>query len=295
MARIERIADERTVTGENPLWHPDERKLYWLDIPPGRLYHYDPETNSNDIAYETPDESAIGGFTIEADGALLLFGTGGRVVRWESDSAETSVVVDGINSEIDSRFNDVIATPNGCVFCGTMPTENRLGSLYRLDTDGSITRILSDVDIANGMGFSPEKSIFYFTESEARRIYSFNYSPETGTLSTRQTFVHTPADDGIPDGMTVDADGYLWSARWNGGIAARYDPQGKLVNKLEFPARKVSCVTFGGPEHADLYVTTALGDSGSRSREGDGAGALFRVTGLPTDGVPEYRSKVTTA
>lgn len=294
MVRIERVADVRAETGENPLWHVDEKRLYWLDIPPGKLYRYDPKTDLNELAYETPDESPIGGVTIEAGGALLLFGAGGRVSRWEPGTTRASVIVEGIDSEAGSRFNDVIATPEGRVFCGTMPTENHLGALYRLDRDGSVTTVLSEVDIANGMGFSVDNGTFYFTESNARHIYAFDYSPESGELSSRRTFLQTPADNGIPDGMTVDADSCVWSARWNGGVAVQYDQNGNPIDNLEFPARKVSSVAFGGSNFENLYVTTALGKAGRRTKEGDGAGALFRVTGLPIGGVPEYRSRIAT-
>ncbi|WP_227357131.1 SMP-30/gluconolactonase/LRE family protein [Haladaptatus salinisoli] len=294
MVRIERVADVHAETGENPLWHPDEKRLYWLDIPPGKLYSYDPKTDSNELAYEMPDKSAIGGFTVEADGALLLFGAGGRITKWEPATSRTTVVVDGIDREANGRFNDVIATPEGRVFCGSMPTENHLGSLYRLDRDRSVTTVLSDIDIANGMGFTADEKTFYFTESNARRIYAFDYSRESGELSSRRTFVQKPADNGIPDGMVVDADGCVWSARWNGGVVVRYDQNGRSISKIEFPARKVSSVAFGGPDFEDLYVTTALGEGGYRPKEGDGAGALFRVSELHVGGVPEYYSRVAT-
>ncbi|WP_089870779.1 SMP-30/gluconolactonase/LRE family protein [Halogranum rubrum] len=291
MVRIERVADVHAETGEGALWHPTERRLYWLDIPRGRLYRYDPETDTNEVAHETADGSAVGGFTVETDGALLLFGAGGRIQRWDPATGEVSTVLEGIAAESESRFNDVIAAPDGSVFCGTMPSEDRLGSLYRLGTDGSIQTVVDDVDIANGMGFSPDERTFYFTESNARRIYAFDYDTASGELSSRRTAVETPVDEGVPDGMTVDEAGALWSARWGGGVAVRYDPSGEVLDSVDFPARKVSCVTFGGPEYDDLYVTTALGD-GRRATEGDGAGALFRVPGVTPGGTPPSLSAV---
>ncbi|WP_137288405.1 SMP-30/gluconolactonase/LRE family protein [Natronorubrum halophilum] len=288
MASVKRVADIRAHTGEGPLWHPDERRLYWVDIPAGRLYRYDPATDEYERVYET-DGDPLGGFTIEADGALLLF-THGTVSRWDPEAgSETAEPVAEIDA--DTRFNDVIADPEGRVFCGTMPGEHELGDLYRLEPDGTTTLVVEDVDIANGMGFSRETETFYFTESEAHRIYAFDYDRSTGELSNERTLLETPADDGVPDGMTVDEEGSIWSARWNGGRVVRYDSDGTAVDEIDLPARKVSAVTFGGPEYRDLYLTTALAD-GNRSDEGDGAGALFRVPDVGVAGVPEFRSRI---
>ncbi|AHG02294.1 gluconolaconase (plasmid) [Halostagnicola larsenii XH-48] len=253
------------------------------------MYRYDPETGENTVAYETDDGSPLGGFTIEEDGSLLLF-EHGLVCRWKPQSTEAEPI---IRVDADTRFNDVIADPEGRVFCGTMPGENDLGDLYRVDPDGSVRIVIEDVDIPNGMGFSSDLETFYFTESEANRIDTFDYDRDTGEISNRQPFVETPTDDGVPDGLTVDEDGFVWSARWNGNRIVRYDSDGTAVAEIELPARKVSSITFGEPAYTDCYVTTAL-DGGTRASEGDGAGALFRVRFPEIDaaGVAEFRSRI---
>lgn len=287
MSRLERIADTTAHTGEGPLWHPDEELVYWVDIPNGKLYQYDPATDEYDLAYQTGGEP-LGGYTIEADGALLLF-THGTVSYWDpgADAAEPVVEID----DAETRFNDVIADPEGRVFCGTMPGEDELGDLYRIETDGAVTRVLEDVDIPNGMGFTADLETFYFTESEKRVVYAFDYDRETGAISNRRPFIETPSSDSIPDGMTVDNEDHVWSARWNGGRVIRYGPDGRRVDEIEVPARKVSSVTFGGSDYEDLYLTTALAD-GNRDDEGAGAGALFRVPDIAPGGVPEFRSRI---
>ncbi|WP_207592446.1 SMP-30/gluconolactonase/LRE family protein [Halomontanus rarus] len=286
MSALERVADTHNETGEGPLWHPEEECLYWVDIPPGHLYRYDPAADDHERVYETPDGSPLGGYTIEGDGSLLLFTDDGRVSRFEpgDDEAEPVTQIDA-----DTRFNDVIADPEGRVFAGTMPGEDELGDLYRFDTDGTAELVVEDVDIANGMGFTGDLETFYFTESEARQIYVFDYDRASGDLSNRRTFLETPDGDGVPDGMTVDSEGYVWSARWDGGRVVRYDTDADAVDEIPVPARKVSSVTFGGPEYTDLYLTTALAD-GDRSAEGEGAGALFRYPDVGVEGVPEFRS-----
>ena len=287
MTRYERVADTTAHTGEGPLWHPEEELVYWVDIPNGKLFAYDPATDEYDLAYET-NEAPLGGYTIEEDGALLLF-THGTVSRWEPGADEADPVAEIEDAE--TRFNDVIADPEGRVFCGTMPGEDELGDLYRLDRDGTATLVVEDVDIPNGMGFTEDLETFYFTESEEHVIYAYDYDRETGELSNERTFVETPSGDGVPDGMTVDADDHVWSARWDGGRVVRYEPDGEPIEEIELPARKVSSVTFGGPDYEDLYLTTALTEN-DRDEEGDGAGALFRVPDVAPGGVPEFRSRV---
>ncbi len=283
----ELIADYACVTGEGPLWHPLERKLYWCDIPKGRLFRYDPATGAHEMCFEYPE--AIGGFTVQADGALLLFMARGAVKIWREGKLET--VIAEIPEERDSRFNDVIADPQGRVFCGTMSTRERLGRLYRLDTDGSLRVVIEGVGTSNGMGFTPDRKGMYYTDTRAHKIYLFDYDQASGEISNRRVFVHVPEDEGEghPDGMTVDAAGNVWSARWDGGCLVQYDPHGVELQRIAFPAKKVSSVTFGGPDYTEIYVTTAFGHR--KETDGPGAGALFRLN-LGIQGVPEFFSRI---
>jgi D-xylonolactonase len=278
------IADYECHTGEGPLWHPGEERLYWVDIPNGRLFRYDPAANNHEVCYET---DVIAGFTIQADGSLLLFEDGGRIELY--DDGVVRPVVEAIPDDSDTRFNDVIADPMGRVFAGTMPTGERGGRLWRLDVDGTLAEIEDGVGIANGMGFTRDRQGFYFTETEADAIYRYDYDEATGEVSNRETFVDA-GGEGHPDGMTVDAEGYVWSARWDGGCVVRHAPDGSVDRRVEFPARKVSSVTFGGPNYDEAYVTTALA-GGTKGEEGEGAGALFRFD-PGVGGIPEFRSRI---
>ncbi|MFN2272865.1 MAG: SMP-30/gluconolactonase/LRE family protein [Anaerolineae bacterium] len=281
------IADYKCETGEGPMWHPLEKKVYWCDIPRGRLFRYDPATGQHEMCYE--GDEALGGFTVQADGALLFFMARGAVKIWRG--SELTTVIDEIPGERDSRFNDVIADPAGRVFCGTMPTRERLGRLYRLDTDGTLTRVLDGIGTSNGMGFTPDRAQMYYTDTRKHEIYLFDYHQASGEIDNRRVFVQVPYEEseGGPDGMTVDADGYVWSARWGGSCLVRYAPDGQEVQRVSFPALKVSSVIFGGPDYTDMYVTTAGGHQ--KEIDGPGAGALFRLS-LGIKGVPEFYSKV---
>ena len=281
----ELIADYQCHTGENPLWHPREQRVYWTDIPRGKLFRYDPATGKHEQCYSG---APVGGFTLQADGALLLFMERGAIAKWRG--GQLDYVVEEISDERESRFNDVIADPAGRVFCGTMPTPTRPGRLYRLDTDGSLHLVLEGIGVSNGMGFTLDRQHMYYTDSVAHHIYLFNYDEGTGALTHQRVWLRTPEGAGEPDGMTVDAEGYVWSARWGGSALYRYTPDGVEERRIEFPAKKVSSVVFGGSDLSDLYVTTALYD-GTKADEGAGAGALFRLP-LGLRGLPEFFSRV---
>jgi D-xylonolactonase len=276
----ERIANYDCRTGEGPLWHPDRELLYWLDIPDGELYTYDPATGEHELRHEG---ERIGGFTIQADGDLLLFGESGSVRTWSDGPGET--LIPEIPEEADSRFNDVLAGPEGRVYCGTMA-----GNLYCLDTDGRLRTLLEDAATPNGMGFTPDREGMYVTETSAQRIWRYDYDAETGDLSDGEVFVDTTGRSGKPDGMTVDTEGHVWSARWNGWCAVRHDPEGREVDRVELPARKVSAITFGGPEYETAYITTAGGEA-DPTVEGAGAGGLYAAD-LGVSGTPPFRSAI---
>lgn len=287
MNQPEMIADPPCDLGENPLWHALEQRLYWTDITRGRLFRYDPATGDHEQIYAGEQ---VGGFTIQADGGLLLFMERGRIAKWHEGMLET--VVDAIPGEEDGRFNDVIADPVGRVFCGTvsMPVGARLGRLYRLDTDGTLQVVLEGVTVSNGMGFTPDRRHMYYTDSRPRRIYIFDYDENMGVLTHQRVWLQVPEEAGVPDGMTVDAQGHVWSARWDGSALYRYTPEGFQERRIDFPARKVSSVAFGGAELMDMYVTTALSGS-TRAEEGPGAGGLFRLR-LGFRGLPEFTSRI---
>ncbi len=285
--RLTLIADYACHTGEGPLWHPDEQALYWVDIPPGRLFRYDPVSGRHEQVLEVGE--AIGGFTIQANGDLLLFMAHGRIALWR-EGRPLQTVIDQIAEEVEGRFNDVIADPEGRVFCGTMPIHDRPGKLYRLDPDGSLHTVLEDAGLSNGMGFTADLRTFYHSDSLRRTIRAFDYDRATGTLSNPRLIVQeTDPARGIPDGMAVDAGNFLWSARWDGHCLVHHMPDGRELQRIPFPVPKVSSVTFGGPDYTDMYVTTAGGHM--KEQEGPHAGSLFRLN-LGVQGKPPFRSRI---
>lgn len=277
------VADYQCLLGEGPLWHQSEKLLYWCDIDARSIFGYRHRTRTHQKIFQG---AAVSGITQQKDGALLFFLEGGLVKEWRGGRATP---VAEIPEERETRFNDVIADPSGRVFCGTMPTAGRLGRLYRLDCDGRFERILEGLGCPNGMGFSPDLRCFYFTESTSRRIYRFDYDQSSGALANQQVLVQVSENDGIPDGLTVDADGFIWSARWDGACLTRHSPDGREERRIHFPARKITSITFGGEHYRDMFVTSAGGED--KHNEGRAAGALFHVN-LGITGRPEFHSKI---
>ena len=278
------VCDYACDVGENPLWHPTEKRLYWCDILTGRMFRYEPSNGRHEQFYQG---ETVGGFTIEPDGALLLFGERGSVRLMRNNKLTT--IIDQIPEERDTRFNDVIADPVGRVFCGTMGTSERPGRLYRLDPPGTATLLLEGIGCPNGFGFTLDRKKMYFTDSFARSIWLFDYNQEQGTLSNRRAFIQTAESDGMPDGMTVDSEGYVWSALWDGSSIVRYTAEGKESQRIPIPAKKSSSLIFGGEDLSEIYVTSAGGTN--KEAEGAAAGALFRLR-PGVGGIPEFVSRI---
>ncbi|MFT4039275.1 MAG: SMP-30/gluconolactonase/LRE family protein [Thermomicrobiales bacterium] len=286
-APLELIADERCDTTEGPLWHEDLGALFWLDIPAGRLYRFDAAVGSYAPVYQ--GEGQIGGFTVQADGDLLFFGERGRIWTWNPETGAEREIIAEIPAERGTRFNDVIADPEGRVFAGTMPDGERSGHLYRLDPDGALTLLLEEAGVSNGMDFTPDLTAMYHTNSTARTISRYRYDRATGEIAFEAVVVQVPEGEGVPDGMALDESGDIWSGRWDGGALFHYSPDGELLGRVPFPARKVSSLTFGGPDYADAYVTLAGGTN--RVEDGEGAGSLYRAA-LGVRGREPFRSRI---
>lgn len=271
-----------------------EERLYWCEFenlfttgePRGSLFRYDPATGDHERVYAG---DFVGGFTVQSDGSLLLFSTGGRVMTWKDGRIRQSVQLPLSGEGPAVRFNDVVADPVGRVFCGTR-YDDRQGSLHRLDTDGSVARVVAGVGESNGLGFTPDCQGLYYTDSEAREITLFDYDQDHGRLSHSRPFgVLDEDEEGLPDGLAVDADGALWSARAFGGCVVRYTSAGREDRRIDVPVGLTTSVAFGGPDAGTLYITTGGGQD--KGEFGEHAGALFSID-LAIGGRAPFRSRV---
>ncbi|MEZ0324705.1 MAG: SMP-30/gluconolactonase/LRE family protein [Fimbriimonas sp.] len=283
-AELRPVADYACHTGEGPTWHPLEKVVYWTDIPQGKLFRYDPATERHEQVYSG---RIVGGMTVQTDGKLLLFLDNGGVALW--DQGMLDLLIDELPGERGNRFNDVIADPEGRVFCGTMSTKEIPGRLYRLDKDLKMTIMVEGTGTSNGMGYTKDLKKMFFTDTRPGEIYVFDYERATGALHNQK--VHIKVDDGAgrPDGMTVDDEETIWSTRWDGSCMVRYAPNGEELGRVLFPTKKISSITFGGEDYTDAYVTTAGGQD--KPANGDLAGALFQAQ-LGVKGRQEFFSRI---
>jgi sugar lactone lactonase YvrE len=287
---VDLVAPTSCEIGENPLWHPVLETLFFTDIASGTIYAYKPDTGKCVVFGQT---RITGGFTLHEDGSLLLF-QDGPISILGMDGNVRQLISNGCPG--NERFNDAIADPEGRVFAGAMGGNGRL---LRFDLDGSVTEIMDGLNIPNGMGFTPDLRGMYFTDSTLRRIYYFDYDRMTGKLTNRRIFAEVDLKKGLPDGMTVDADGFVWTAVWFGGCLQRYAPDGGLDREVSLPVQQTSALTFGGPELRDIYVTSAsshgadpISPPGHDFGPARGGG-LYRVQIPGMAGKSAFRSRLT--
>jgi D-xylonolactonase len=171
-----------------------------------------------------------------------------------------------------------------------MPSDRKKGCLYRLDLDGSIHLLLTGIACSNGMAFMADQKGFYYTDSLAREIYLFDYNVEDGSITNQRVFARFEEADGFPDGVTLDADGRLWTALWSAACVARLDENGRIESTLPLPTRKITSLTIGGDDLTDIYITSAWQQE-TKQEDGPLAGAVFCWRGQAR-GVPEFFSRI---
>ena len=197
----------------------------------------------------------------------------------------------------DVRMNDGACDPQGRFWAGTMAYDESPGAgvLYRLELDGSCTRVLTGLTISNGIGWSPDGATMYLADSGTGRVEAFDFDGGSGDISRRRTLVRIEQPGVVPDGLTVDEDGGIWVALWGGGAIQRYAPDGSVLATVRLPVDRPTSCAFGGPDRATLFVTTARAglDEVALARQPD-AGHLFRIDGLGVRGMPcmPYRGRI---
>ena len=278
---ISTLLNDHCELGENPLWNADNGSFYWTDITGGKLHRFHLAGAKHEIIYRGVP---VGGFTFQANGDLLLFRVNDLALLHDDGRVE---VMREFADDGAVRFNDVIADHEGRVFAGTIGRTDTSGGLYRVDRDGTVTLRFSGTGVSNGMGFSPDLRTFYWTCSTRRRIYVFDYDRASGVLTKERILYQAEEAEGFPDGMTVDRDGNIWSARWDGFSVVQHAPDGRVLAKFPFPVAKVSSLCFGGPALDEFFVTTAGGVAGSESADG----SVYRWR-AGASGLPEFHSRV---
>lgn len=251
---IEIVADDNNLCGESPVWDYVNQRMLWVDSGSPFVFQYCPSTSKktiSDIGLE------VSGIAVNRDGGMIVAGNGLHL--WHSKN-DCSTIVREYEGET-LIFNDIIADAKGCIYAGTLYWNGgnmyKTGKLYLINNDGSICVVDDSIELSNGLGFSPGDKTLYYADSAAGCIYKYDVETDSGELKNKRIFIKVPKSEGIPDGVTVDAEGYIWSAIWYGGKVVRYNPWGGIDRVITMPVKQVSSVMFGGNGLNKLYVTSA--------------------------------------
>lgn len=279
---IEELVRDGNLCGEAPTWDYRNGRLLWVDNESSLVFQYTPADGERVIISR---DLQANGIALHEDRRLVLAGFGG-IHLWEMQNAyKTLATHDG---DIPLQFNDIIADPQGRVYGGTMhwgaSGMERHGKLYLVKAGGQIEAVDDGIEVSNGLAFSLDNRTLYYTDSTARKIFAYDVDAASGKLSNKRVFVQVPLTEGIPDGMTVDAEGFIWSAQWFGSQIVRYDPDGQVERRIAMPCKQVSSLMFGGRDLNELYVTSAknswkstYGPPGYDYDNGNFGGSLYRI------------------
>ena len=278
MNEPEHILKSQNKLGETPIWCPEESALYWVDWggqPTCRLVPATGQFATFPVGYPVTAlaRRASGGFIAIAQGGLYA---------WDpSLNSYERLAGPPQPSRPEICYNDAAVDRQGRLLVGTVNMQDPFlpeGSVYRFDPDGSLHELDTGYATANGIGLSPDGRTVYVADQRHWKIMVLDYDPGAGTLTNRRLFATVPEDQGQPDGLIVDAEGYVWNGHWGGSRLTRYDPQGHIERQVRFPVRHVISFAFGGPNLDELFVTTAWWDYSDEERQSSPqAGDLFRL------------------
>ena len=277
MNNVERVLTVTNQLGEGSIWHPDDGALYWVDIDERKIFRFYPSTEK----LESFDVSTrVTALAMRASGGFIT-ATDKGLAYWDAQTRELSFISDPEADKPSVRFNDGAVDRQGRFWAGSMNEVDFAapdGSLYRLDPDGSIHTMEVETTVSNGIGWSPDNATMYFTDSMRQVILAYDYESATGAISNRRPFAQVSEEGVLPDGLTVDGEGFVWSAQWGGGNVTRYDPNGAVDRVIRLPAQQITCPAFGGENLDELYIASAWTGLSQEEREKQPlAGALFRI------------------
>ncbi len=288
MVEVTCVVDCRDMLGESPVWCPIDQRLYWLDIKGQSISWFAPATGeTKTIAVDEQPGSLV---LRKQGGMAVAFYGGFRFFDPETGAVDTIHELEADTPE--SRMNDGRCDRQGRFWAGSMDDIMRrpLGSLYRLDPDLSCHQIESGIICSNSIAFSPDGATMYYADLGIDTIWAYDLDTASGALSNKRVFAAPRSAPGIPDGSTVDSEGYLWNARWNGWSLARFAPDGTLERTIDMPFQCVTCPMFGGEALDVIYVTGAhVTLSEAERAEQPQAGSIFAVNGTGATGIAEPR------
>jgi L-arabinonolactonase len=255
---IRRVAHTLDVLGEVPRWHPTDKALWWIDLFKPAVHRFDPA--GGQVSSWVPPMK-LGSYAFARHGKLLLAGRDGLCL-YDPESGRAQTLGHPEAGRPENLLNDGRADRRGRFWVGSMNKmiEKPSGNLLRICTAGDAVDVQvmdSGFWVSNGIAWSPDDRHLYFADSHTKIIWVYDFDLDSGSLGERRIFADTSDMPGVPDGASVDQDGFVWSARFDGAAVIRYDPSGKIERKIDLPVSRPTACTFGGEDLTTLYVTTA--------------------------------------
>ncbi len=280
------LTDAPDILGEGPQWNPADGKLYWVDAFAPAIRRIDPATRMVE-SFAMPCD--IGSFAFARDGSLLAAMRSG-FNRVDLASGEVTLLANPLGPDPRLLLNDGKCDRRGRYWCASVHSDfvGRQSVLYRLDPDLATHAMAEGFIIGNGIAFSPDDRRMYLADSRDETVWLYDFDLEAGAISNKRVFFSTADIEGRVDGATCDRDGNYWCALVHGGAVACISPAGEMVARIPVPAKHPTMVTFGGPDLATLYVTSATAMLADAERaDWPDAGKLFRIDGTGVRGLPE--------
>ncbi len=281
------VTEQIAALGEGALWNPLDQSLLWIDILDKKLHIHKPQTGEN-REFDLPQ---MVGTVVPSGENQVLVALQDGIYELSTENGDLKKAIEAEPGTEGNRFNDGKCDPAGRFWVGTMAMngEERKGSLYRIDGDYSLNKKIDTVSISNGIVWSLDKTKMYYIDTPTKRVMEYQYDNATGDISNPREAIIIPDSLGLPDGSTLDAEGMLWIAMWNGHCVSRWNPStGELLQTINIPALNVTSCAFGGENLDILYVTTAeVGMDGDQKNKYPDAGKLFAVK-PGVKGVPAF-------
>lgn len=279
-ADVRCVIPASTFLGEGPHWSERDKKLYFVDILAPAVYAGD-TVKGTYVSMPVPE---LVGFIIPRTRGGFVTAMHGEIRGIDLPSGSITTISHPEADRPGNRFNDGKCDRRGRLWAGSLAIDTApdQGRLWRLDPDGRAFEMDRGFHVSNGMGWSPDDKTFYFADTAKQLIYAYDFDIDSGSIANRRVFISVPESEGKPDGLTVDAEGFVWAAHWDGWCVTRYDPDGKVDRVINLPVpRPTSCV-FGGPDMQTLFVTTArIRLSAAQLTEAPLSGSIFAIdTGI---------------
>lgn len=279
------VVKHTCLLGEGPVWDATQKVICWIDILNGKIHEYSPEKKTHKII---PVHQMIGTIAVCNDGNFVAALQNGFAFV-NRQSGEIKMINDPENHLPNNRFNDGKCDPAGRFWAGTMSLtdEPDKGNLYSLEKDFTIKQQIQNVSISNGLAWSIDETILYYIDTPTFEIVAYNYEKSTGLISNKKVIIKIDKEEGAPDGMTIDTEGMLWIAHWDGWQVTRWNPAtGQKLLAIKLPVARVTSCTFGGDNLEDLYITSAkVGLSEAVLKNQPLAGSLFIIPSCGYKGI----------